>query len=147
MDFLPIFIDIENRNCLLVGGWGVAARKIALLLRAGAHVTVIAPELCSELRDQLSVQLHAQLSRGRITHRAEAFHPDHLRDAVLVVAATDDPVALFLHHAFHCRSLTHRGRNFERGCLASVGKTAASASGNNDTHSIWAAGGLRRRVS
>ena len=92
MDFLPIFIDIENRNCLLVGGGEVAARKIALLLRAGAHVTVIAPELCSELRDQLSVQLHAQLSRGRITHRAEAFHPDHLRDAVLVVAATDDPV-------------------------------------------------------
>jgi uroporphyrin-III C-methyltransferase/precorrin-2 dehydrogenase/sirohydrochlorin ferrochelatase len=92
MDFLPIFIDIENRNCLVVGGGEVAARKIALLLRAGAHVTVIAPELCSELSDQLSVQRHAQLSRGRITHRAEAFHPDHLRDAVLVVAATDDPV-------------------------------------------------------
>ncbi|MEO6564266.1 MAG: siroheme synthase CysG, partial [Nitrosospira sp.] len=87
MDFLPIFINIKNRDCLVVGGGEVAARKVALLLRAGAHVTVIAPELCTEL----SGQLRAQLPRGMIIHRPEAFHPDHLNDAVLVIAATDDP--------------------------------------------------------
>ena len=96
MDFLPIFVNIKNRDCLVVGGGEVAARKIALLLRAGAHVTVIAPELCTELSGQLSEQpsgqLRAQLPRGMITHRAEVFHPDHLGDAVLVIAATDDPV-------------------------------------------------------
>ena len=55
MDFLPIFINIKNRNCLLVGGGEVAARKVALLLRAGAHVTVIAPELCTgKLSGQLA---------------------------------------------------------------------------------------------
>ena len=88
MDFLPIFINIKNRNCLVVGGGEVAARKIALLLRAGAHVTVIAPELCAELSERLP----DQLSQGMITHRAEAFRPDHLNDAVLVIAATDDTV-------------------------------------------------------
>ncbi|PTR09931.1 uroporphyrinogen-III C-methyltransferase /precorrin-2 dehydrogenase [Nitrosospira sp. Nsp5] len=86
MDFLPIFVDIKHRNCLVVGGGEVAARKIALLLRAGAHITIIAPELCTEL----SEQLHEQLPRGAITHRAEAFRPDHMGNAVLVIAATGD---------------------------------------------------------
>ena len=82
MDFLPIFINIKNRNCLVVGGGEVAARKVALLLRAGARVTVISPELGAELNEQLR--------QGIIVHRAEAFRPDHLDDAVLVIAATDD---------------------------------------------------------
>ncbi|MGH8685100.1 MAG: precorrin-2 dehydrogenase/sirohydrochlorin ferrochelatase family protein, partial [Nitrosospira sp.] len=86
MDFLPIFVNIKKRNCLVVGGGEVAARKIALLLRAGAHITIIAPELCAEL----SEQLREQLSQGMITHRVEAFRPDHLGDAVLVIAATSD---------------------------------------------------------
>lgn len=86
MDFLPIFVNIKHRNCLVVGGGEVAARKIALLLRAGAHITIIAPELCTEL----SEQLHEQLPQGAITHRAEAFRPDHMGDAVLVIAATGD---------------------------------------------------------
>ncbi len=86
MDFLPIFVNIKNRNCLVVGGGEIAARKIALLLRAGAHITMIAPELCTELSEQLREQ-----PQGVITHRAEAFRPDHLSDAVLVIAATGDP--------------------------------------------------------
>jgi len=45
MDFLPIFLDVRGQPCLVVGGGEVAARKCALLLRAGARVTVLAPEL------------------------------------------------------------------------------------------------------
>ena len=45
MDFLPIFLDVREQPCLVVGGGEVAARKCALLLRAGARVTVLAPEL------------------------------------------------------------------------------------------------------
>lgn len=86
MDFLPIFIDIKSRNCAVVGGGEVAARKIALLLRAGAHITVVSPQLCAEVNELLLEHLH----QGLITHRAEAFRPEHLDDATLVVAATDD---------------------------------------------------------
>lgn len=82
MDFLPIFINVKNRDCLVVGGGEVAARKVALLLRAGARVTVISPELGTELSEQLH--------QGSIVHRAEIFRPDHLADAVLVIAATAD---------------------------------------------------------
>ncbi len=57
MDYLPIFLDIRNRNCLVVGGGEVAARKIALLLRAGARITVISPQLCAELETQCRTRL------------------------------------------------------------------------------------------
>ncbi|HJT50392.1 MAG TPA: siroheme synthase CysG [Nitrosospira sp.] len=85
MDFLPIFFNIKNRTCLVVGGGEVAARKISLLLRAGAHVTVVAPRISIEV-EQLR-----QSERNRIVYHAEPFHPDHLADAVLAIAATDDP--------------------------------------------------------
>jgi uroporphyrin-III C-methyltransferase/precorrin-2 dehydrogenase/sirohydrochlorin ferrochelatase len=48
MDFLPIFLDIRDQPCLVVGGGEVAARRRALLLRAGARVTEIAPALFRE---------------------------------------------------------------------------------------------------
>ncbi len=84
MDFLPIFLDIKNRNCVVVGGGEVAARKVEMLLRAGACVTVVSPQLGTELREQLQ--------QGRITYRAQAFHAENLDGAVLVIAATSDPV-------------------------------------------------------
>ncbi len=94
MDFLPIFIAIRNRDCLVVGGGEVAARKAALLLRAGARVTIVAPRLCEELNSRLLEQCREQPGKqsplARITYRAEAFRSDHLADAVLVIAATDD---------------------------------------------------------
>src|SRR5688500_17805150 len=92
MDFLPIFINIRNRSCLVVGGGEVAARKATMLLRAGARVTIVAPRLCGELDEQLLQQRRReQPPQTRINHRAETFGPDHLADAVLVIAATDDP--------------------------------------------------------
>ncbi len=82
MDFLPIFINIRNRKCLVIGGGKVAAGKIALLSRAGARITVIAPKLDTELQ--------GLLRQGIIVHRAEIFTPAHLEDATLVFAATND---------------------------------------------------------
>lgn len=82
MKQLPIFIEVCDRRCLVVGGGEVAARKIALLLKAGAEVVVVAPTLCTNL-----AELHAT---GKIAWEQTEFEPGHVHDAWLVIAATDD---------------------------------------------------------
>ncbi|MDH4094892.1 MAG: siroheme synthase, partial [Betaproteobacteria bacterium] len=82
MDFLPIFLDLREQPCLVVGGGEVAARKSALLLRAGARVTVLAP--------QLGAALAAQGAAGRVAHRAGSFRDEDLEGYALVIAATSD---------------------------------------------------------
>ena len=84
MDHLPVFLNVKDAPCLVVGGGDVAARKVSLLLRAGARVSVIAPTVVSGL-----VEL---VETGRIAHVAEAFSPqgDGLAGYRLVLVATDD---------------------------------------------------------
>ncbi|MDH5552772.1 MAG: siroheme synthase CysG [Nitrosomonas sp.] len=84
MNYLPIFINIKNQNCLVVGGGEVATRKVMLLLQAGARVSVVSPEL--------DKNLEVLLSRGEISHSAERFSSDCLEGVVLVIAATNDRV-------------------------------------------------------
>ncbi|MFW2374144.1 MAG: siroheme synthase CysG [Gammaproteobacteria bacterium] len=82
MDFLPIFVNIKQQPCTVVGGGAVAARKVALLLKAEAQVTVISPELAGEL-----VQM---AENDDITHLARKFEDHDIDLPVLVIAATDD---------------------------------------------------------
>jgi len=49
MDYLPIFMKIEQQHCLIVGGGAVAARKADLFIKSGAIVTVVAPKLGNEM--------------------------------------------------------------------------------------------------
>ncbi len=82
MKFFPIFLNIKDRPCLVVGGGDIAARKVTLLCKAGGRVTVVAPELC----DRLS----AQRDSGEIEHRQRSFEPDDIFGSQMVIAATDD---------------------------------------------------------
>lgn len=82
MDYLPIFMNLHGRRCLVVGGGEVAARKTDLLLQAGAHVVVVAPELGTALR--------TLAEDGRVSHRAGTFEASDLEGSQLVIAATDD---------------------------------------------------------
>ncbi|AGA91360.1 uroporphyrin-III C-methyltransferase [Thioflavicoccus mobilis 8321] len=82
MDFLPIFLDVKNKPCLVVGGGEIALRKITTLRRAGATVRVVAPQLAPALAELLA--------DGEILHDARPFRDDDLDDVLLVVAATDD---------------------------------------------------------
>jgi len=85
MDYLPIFLNIENRPCLVIGGGEVAARKVGLLLDAGGRVTVVAPELCEALR--------ARAEAGEIQHQQSGHDQARLENSALIIAATSDPEA------------------------------------------------------
>jgi len=50
MSFYPIFLNLEGRPCLVVGGGKVAERKALALVKAGAEVTVISPTLTKALK-------------------------------------------------------------------------------------------------
>jgi len=82
MKHLPLFFDIRQRQCLVVGGGEVAARKVEALLRAGAKVRVVSPQLCP--------QLSAHHAAGEIEHAAQQFDAVQLDECVLAVAATND---------------------------------------------------------
>lgn len=82
MNYFPVFMRIRDLPCLVAGGGTVGTRKTQQLLRAGARVTVCAPEVSAELR-----QLAAD---GQITIRAEVFTPALTDGQRFVIAATAD---------------------------------------------------------
>lgn len=84
----PLFLDLEGRPCVVVGGGAVAGRKVRTLLEAGATVTVVSPSFSPGLKRLLRVKAF----KGRLTLKPERFRPSHLKGALLVFAATDDPL-------------------------------------------------------
>jgi siroheme synthase-like protein len=80
--FLPVGLNVDGKDCLVVGGGGVGTRKALTLARAGAIVTVVSPTVTPELSRQIAA--------GRIHWLAEPFREEHLDGKFLVVAATDD---------------------------------------------------------
>jgi uroporphyrin-III C-methyltransferase/precorrin-2 dehydrogenase/sirohydrochlorin ferrochelatase len=51
MDYFPVFIKLRGQPCLVVGAGEIAARKIELLLKADAEITVIAREISSHVAE------------------------------------------------------------------------------------------------
>jgi precorrin-2 dehydrogenase/sirohydrochlorin ferrochelatase len=83
MGYIPIFLDVTGRRCMVVGGGEVAARKVESLLEAGARVVIVSPSLCAPLA--------AIVDRGLATHIARAYRRGDIAGCVLVYAATDEP--------------------------------------------------------
>ena len=78
----PLLVDLKDNNCTVFGGNKSALRRVRELLRFGAKVTVISPELCSELK-QLS-------DNGSIRHIPRKYFRGDCSNSQLCVAATDD---------------------------------------------------------
>lgn len=75
----PLFLRLEGKDVLVVGGGEVAARKALDLAEAGAAVRVVAPEV------------HASIEGARCAIEQRDFEDDDVEGAWLVVAATNDP--------------------------------------------------------
>ena len=84
MSAYPLVLEGSRLIALVVGGGRVALRKITALLESGARVHVVAPRIDSGIE-----ALQAQSGSLRITR--EPYDPGQLGDALLVIAATNDP--------------------------------------------------------
>lgn len=82
MAYYPLFLDLTERWCVVVGGGRVAARKAEALLEAGARVRVIAP--------RAHPGLQALADSGRLVLLRRPYRAGDLRGCVLAIAATDD---------------------------------------------------------
>lgn len=82
MEYLPLFVDLKDRPCLVVGGGDIAARKSGLLRKAQAKVTIVSPAV--------SATTQALIDDGEVTWLQAKFSAEHIRDNSLVIAATDN---------------------------------------------------------
>jgi len=82
LKYYPVFLDIADKKCVVVGGGEVAARKVIRLLDCGAQVSVISPEL--------NLELTALKNADRISHNACEYLSEFISGAALVIGATDD---------------------------------------------------------
>ena len=82
MRYYPIHLDIQNRNCLVVGGGQVGTRKVNTLLNCGANVTVVSPEI--------SEGLHKLAETTPLTLKSRPYRSADLEGMFLVIGATDD---------------------------------------------------------
>lgn len=83
MEYLPVFLNVQHRKCLLIGGGEVALRKANLLKRANASIHVVAHAIDPDLMELLEQDDHQ--------YRIGEFTEDDLQGAALVIAATDNP--------------------------------------------------------
>jgi precorrin-2 dehydrogenase/sirohydrochlorin ferrochelatase len=79
-ELFPAFIKLQGRLCLVVGAGSIATSKIASLLRAGARVTVVAPQAKAEIAHLAAT--------GNIVWREREFRVSDLKGVFLAIAAT-----------------------------------------------------------
>jgi siroheme synthase-like protein len=79
--YYPIFLEMKDRRCVVIGGGAVAERKVEGLVAVGANVTVISSTLTDRLRDMLT--------QGAIRHVAREHRTDDRAGYDMVFVATD----------------------------------------------------------
>lgn len=98
MAYFPMFVDMTERECLIVGGGNVAYRKVIVMLDFGAKVTVVAEDICDELRKLTIDDIASEDKTGsytankenRITFIKRRFERKDCDGMEIVIAATDD---------------------------------------------------------
>jgi len=81
--YYPIYIDIEDRAVLIIGGGVVCARKAETMMRYGARVTIVSPEITEEIA--------AWEQDGVLAVHRKMYAESDLEGASIVIASTDDP--------------------------------------------------------
>ena len=80
--YYPVFIDVRDRTCVVVGGGNIGEEKVSKLLDCGAKVLVISPEVTERVRNLVD--------DDNVTWTQRGYRPGDLKGAFIAIAATDD---------------------------------------------------------
>jgi len=80
--YYPIYLDIEDRDVVIIGGGNVCARKAETMMKYGARVTVVSPELTDEIEEWAR--------EGKLAIRRKRYEESDVAGANIVIASTDD---------------------------------------------------------
>lgn len=79
--YYPVYIQLREQPCVVIGGGKIAEGKVDGLLAAEANVSIISPDLTSHLHDLVN--------QKQVAHFARAYQPGDLTGAFMVICATD----------------------------------------------------------
>lgn len=82
MNYFPVFLESHRLKCLVVGAGEVAARKIELLIKTHATITVVAPYICPTVQ--------ALAAEHSISLFQREYKPADLDDKNIIFVATDN---------------------------------------------------------
>ncbi len=80
--YYPVYLDVKERCCVIVGGGPIAEGKIAALLECGAQISMISPEVTDEVQDMADT--------GALRLEKREYRDGDLEGAFIAIAATDD---------------------------------------------------------
>ena len=80
--FYPVFLNLNGRRCVVIGGGQIAESKVLKLLDSGARIIVISPDATQDLRNAAG--------RGDVELKLRKYQAGDLEGAFLVIAATND---------------------------------------------------------
>lgn len=93
-NFFPVFLDLTDRKVLVYGAGTIAARRVELLLRFGAEITIIAPEIMPKMVEVLQKYRMGEFEKsgGKIKEvKEEVYRQGTISEDVdFVMAATND---------------------------------------------------------
>jgi precorrin-2 dehydrogenase/sirohydrochlorin ferrochelatase len=79
--YYPVYLDVSDRRCVIIGSGEVAARKAIRLAQCGAMVTVVGK--------RLSVEMSGLIDEGAVSHIDADYSIEHLHGAFMAIGATD----------------------------------------------------------
>jgi precorrin-2 dehydrogenase/sirohydrochlorin ferrochelatase len=82
VNYYPVFLDLSDRRCIVIGGGAVAQRKVEGLLTAGAQITVVSPTICEAFG--------SLLKQRSVKYLARSYQQGDLEGFALAFVATND---------------------------------------------------------
>src|SRR5579885_693056 len=93
MALYPVFLKLQDRKVLIVGGGQVAEEKIQAVLRSATDVTVVAPKITARIREWAE--------QGFLRHIAGEYHKGMAQEYFLVITCTDSET---VNHAVYAEA-------------------------------------------